>query len=292
MHQSTDRTTSRDTVRRCARAARCTDRALTADGELTPAAADPGLPFCRADIHAITRALTGMTERYVHLHTQIGLKGQGGGVRVTMSKTAPIPIRLDVDALIRHMIVILCSWDERIAAQARLSRPDTLLSRCRRDQKIIPAAVAALSPRVTVLLQLPPETMWRAVTLRAAADPPAGAVTRLHKHAGWAEMLTDLSGADAGLELLDLEHKCRATLGQTLPPPVALDGVPCRRCELLGLEVAPEPQYRSVCADCGDLLTPEEYREWTRRYSVWARGQVTAGDIEPADLVSYTKIAA
>jgi len=302
VHSDPEAPPAGDTKRRCARGERCLDAIPgEAEGTLAAGYAEPGLPFCRRDASAVGRALAGVPERYVHLRTVIGVKGQSGGDKVTMSRSAPLPVRLDVDALIRDMILILCSWDERIADLAQLTRPSAQLSRCRRDETVIPAAVAALAPRMDMLLKLQPAAMWRVLPIRfRRGQPPeipglaghANPAGYAHPHAGYAEVNIDLDGAAAGLELLQLERRCRRTLGLTLPPPVTLDGIPCRRCEHLALEAAPEPQYKSACADCGDLLTPEEYRTWTRTYEAWARAQVLAGELEPSDPAGFSKLAA
>jgi hypothetical protein len=228
----------------------------------------------------------------VALHIALGQKTKGRQDKISGgSRNPPVPLRLDVDALIRDMILILCSWDERIAEAHQLTRPATWMSRYRRDQVAIVATVGALSPRLPDLLRLPAMPMVRVYSVAAADELTSDWIGRMHRLAGFAEVYADLDGAAAGLEFLKLDYRCRKTLGHTLPPPIRLDGVPCKRCEMLALELAPEPQYRSACAECGDLLTATEYAEWACRYAAWARQQVEAGDLEPNDPIEYAKLA-
>lgn len=279
------------TAGRCARGEHCGSGQPGEDGEFAAAWADPPLPFCGKDTRAITRTVLGFPERYVLLHMALGEKGRVTDDRVSGSRTPPVPVRLDVDALIRDMILVLCSWDERVADAAKLTRPATWMSRYRRDQVAIPATVATLAPRLGEVLCYPAATMIRVCSLKAAAQLPPSQVARVNGTGGYAEVWADLDGAGAGQEFLRLDRRCRHVLGQTLPPPAGLDGIPCRHCDALALQVAPEPEYRSQCSECGDLLTAGEYREWVGNYAAWARRQVAAGDLEPNDLPAYAKIA-
>jgi hypothetical protein len=265
-----------------------------------PAWADPPLPFCKKDATAIGRALAAMPERYVMLHMALGAKTRVPDDKVSGSRQAPVPIRLDVDTLVRDMVLILCSWEERVADAAQLTRPATWLSRYRRDQVSIPAAVTTLAPRLPELLQYRATPMIRVIPIGTrkadaaaqAAVQARGLTGRAHRSAGYAEVYADLDGSAAGLEFLHLEYRCRRTLGQTIPPPVLLEGIPCRSCDALALEAAPEPQYKSSCAECGELLTEIEYRGYVKQYDHWVRRQVAAGEITPNHMAEYAKLAA
>jgi hypothetical protein len=276
---------------RCARGEHCAAATTDDGGATVPDWADSPVPFCRRDTGQITRAVMRLPEQYVLLHMALGEKTRLADDRVSGSRTPPVPLRLDVDALIWDMVLILCSWDERVADAEKLTRPATWLSRYRRHQVAIPATTATLAPRLRDVLCYPPQSMFRVYGLKAAELLPADQVTRVNTAGGYAEALVDLDGAGAGLEFLRLERRCRHALGQTLPPPADLDGIPCRRCDHLALQVAPELEYRSCCSNCGDLLTPEEYKTWVDRYAAWARRQVCAGELNPADVRAYAKLA-
>jgi hypothetical protein len=284
----TDR--SRPTAR-CARGEHCSGSVTDDTGAQVAAWADLPLPFCRKDTGAVTRAVLGFPEQFVLLTMALGEKTRVTDDRVSGSRTPPVPVRLDVDALIWDMVLILCSWDERAADREKLTRPATWLSRYRRHQVAIPAAVTTLAPRLRDVLCYPPQAMFRIYGLAAAALLPAGQVTRVNTTGGYAEALVDMDGAAAGTEFLRLERRCRHALGLTLPPPADLEGIPCRRCDQLALQVAPELEYRSECANCGSLLGPEEYKVWVDQYAAWARGQVSAGELTPADVQGYAKLA-
>jgi hypothetical protein len=304
--------------RRCARGEHCGNAAITPAGAREPDWALADLPYCHRCASAVGRALDAMPERYVYLRTHIGDKGAGKQQdRVAGSREAPTPLRLDVDALIRDMVLILVSWHERVAAAEGLAYPVTDgghdLSRFRRDEVAIPAAVAVLTPRLDTVLQFGPSATMRPLPVgparddqhRLVRDPDGKIVTEVrgldrypgatgvvHPLAGWASVNVDLDGAAFGREIFWLSWMTRRLLGETIPPPERLDGIPCKGCDLLTLIVCPEPVYRSECTECGDLLTRPEYTDWVKLYSAWARRQVESGEVTPADRDAYERIAA
>ena len=77
----------------------------------------------------------------------------------------------------------------------------------------------------------------------------------------------DLSGADAGEEILSLRYRARSVLGETRMTE-RLD-VPCPdpSCDLLMLVRVQGSEYAAECQACGRLLTEQEYRTWTRLYA-------------------------
>jgi len=272
-------------ARRCARGDRCPGAQPDEEGVLQPDWAVEG-GFCLRDYRHIARCLDELPEKYVDLRSQMGAKNQQSDDRVSGSRTPPVPVRLDYDELIRDMLLILCSWDERIADVQRLERPLTSLSRHRRDEIALPAAVITLSAHFDRLLALPSAPMRRIRSLRAAAEMPEGTPGLVHPVAGYVEAIVDLDGTDAGLELVSLHYRARSALRQTNPPPEKLEGVPCKQCDHLSLQRAAPPrspegcEYWSECDLCGNLLTREEYVVWIKLYAAWVNSQQTAPMLE------------
>jgi hypothetical protein len=283
-------------ARLCARREHCGDAQPDENG-LVSARAKPGLPFCARCVGAIGRALAAMPQRHAWLRARIG-EFPARAARVWVSGTRDprcAVIRLDVEALTRDMTETLCGWEERVADAEGLHRPGTALSRRRREKVALAGAVSTLGipERLEVLLGLPPAPMARYVPLtRRMTAPPPGVTGWVHKTAGYMVINEDRSGADAGLDILSLSWQARRLLGEVIPPPERLDGVPCRACGALALEACAEPEYRSWCAQCGDLLTPGEYLDWIRLYAARVRRQVAAGELEPADPAGYERAAA
>lgn len=256
---------------RCARAEKCADAETGDDG--TQSGAWTERTFCDRDTRNISRCIAGAPEQWVTLHLEIGNKRQQAADRVSGSRTPPIPLRADVDALLREYVSVFASWDERVRAAAGLTLPDTGLSRRRRDAVALAAAARLLAAHLDRLLGLPAEPMARAVPLhRIGDDVPEGVRGRVRLDAGYADVPLDLSGADAGLEILGLHYRGRRLAGLTRRPAVVLSGVPCKQCDLVELaEPQDRPQYKSECGSCGHLMTAAEYSSWVGQYAAYVR---------------------
>lgn len=272
-------------ARRCARGDRCPGAQAGDDGEMQPAWAEEAA-FCLRDYRHIARCLDELPEKYVELRSQIGSKSPQGDDRVSGSRTPPVPVRLDYDALIRDMLLVLTSWEEVLRTSASLTPLDTVMSRRRRDEIALTAAVALLTAHFDRLLALPVAPMRRIRSMRQAADLPPGTLGLVHPAGDYAEIIIELGGADAGLEIINLHYRARSVLRQTNPPPERLEGVPCRKCDLLALERAAPPrspegtEYWSECSQCGHLMSRDEYVNWVKLYAAWVESQETAPLLE------------
>lgn len=207
--------------RECARAERCAEpRVVLVDGKNVRLPALTYRAFCDICRTMIQKALRELPALYVRLCGEIGSKGQAIGPRVTSSKSAPIPINLAVDELLRELYAVLTSWHERVATVARLSDPAGGLC----------VSCAVLAAHVDVLLALPEEPMGRSVPMWEAAKLPAGTPGLVHISAEYADVYVHLDGARAGLEILQLHHRTRRMLGETKIPARHLSGVYCDGC--------------------------------------------------------------
>lgn len=247
----------------CSRGEWCASSVIvTEDGETRREPAYTFQSFCPRDREHVAAALDDLPDLHARLSDELGEKRRGGGEKVTVSKSAPIPVNTAVDALMRDITETLVSWHERVADIARLSFPGGDLSRRRRDHVAVEAAVTALSGHLDALLALPPQPMWR------TADD--------------SRELEDLDGAAAGLEILHLHYLCRRLLGETRARAETFDGIPCRECEDIALEHAEPPSDpdehapKSRCASCGDVMDDEEFEAWADRYSTWAESAMPA----------------
>jgi hypothetical protein len=243
--------------------------------------------FCDPDRGKVETALNALPRDYAALAADLGSPGQAAGA--VRSPFGPrIPLRLGTEALMRSMTESLTSWHDRVAGIASLTPPpdrDEEQRRIARDGWLTSRAVQVLAPRLDALLALPPEPMRRTATHHLVQllgdDAPDGTV-----RAGYASLRPDLDGGDAGLEILRLHRMARAVLGETRPRPVELLGVPCRReeCDMRALRRADLPDDPgenppwSECAECGDVMTEAEYRDWVKRYARWASGHAADGD--------------
>jgi hypothetical protein len=181
---------------------------------------------------------------------------------VSISKSAPIPISLAADELLRDLASVMVSWWERVAVVARLRVPDTEASQRLVSYDTIRSACSVLAAHVDALLALEPQPMMRSISLREASDLPAGTVGLVHRSAEYADVLLDLDGADAGLEVLQLHHRCRRQIGEVDPSARRMP-TPCR-CgfsELFEILDVNGEFNGAQCRQCRSEYTAETYKD-------------------------------
>jgi len=119
---------------------------------------------------------------------------------------------------------------------------------------------------------------WRTGAVSADVEEEIGDLEIVHAGEGWATCVTELSGIDAGLDVLDLAARFRKHLQESPARPEPLEGVPCRSCEKTALVEADPPhdpdaeKDKSRCTACGDRMAPDEYASWTARYKSYVEG--------------------
>ena len=247
----------------CSRLAYCSGRRIVVeDGERKVIAARTYGAFCSACRLLIASCLSELPAAYVRLAGEIGEpSSQHAGVRTPFGPR--LPLRADVDELMRAIAEVLASWSERVRSTARLSVLDTRLSRLRSQAAAVADYTRLLEAHLTVLLALGPEPMVRAVRAYSAEDE----IT-----------LLELSGQQAGEEILRLHRSALLILGEIVPQREKLDGIPCKRCEEFALERAEPPSDKSKeamwsrCASCSDMMSRAHYDDWSKWYGAWADG--------------------
>ena len=286
-----------DEQRTCARADWCTGYRIVPASDGTSKRA-PGLTwqvFCDADTNLIAGHLDpgrGLPAAWLRLAADIGDPARRGqvihvpfGPRMLLSEY--------YDMLMRRIAEVLCSYEERVRDVARLVPLDTQASALRDPYRAVTQAARTLSAHLSALLALPPGPMMRHVpageisyrVLERTASPVLAIwqdATRVGSRSrdGTAMIMPVLSGAGAGLEILDLHRRCLAALGEVATHPEILDGIPCRCCGVMGLERAEPPSDPKTEADfsqcpsfsCADRMKLETYRAWVKRYEAWVKG--------------------
>ena len=222
--------------------------------------------FCQADRNHIYRQLAGIPELWVRVHQELPVKTQGTE-RVTMSRSAPVPPNLNADALLREILAVLSSWDERVRMDAGLTLPDTQLSRQRRDPVVLAETVRLLTAHLDRLLALPADAMSRTYSLYDLEKIPEGAYGRSNRIAGYADVTVELSGADAGEEILRLAYRARAFLGETRMRERLDAPCPDPACDGFTMERVQGSEYAAECHACGRLMTGAEWQQWVKLYA-------------------------
>lgn len=280
----------------CARGQRCASakKAERPDGshERTPAFTYQA--FCPACIDRIAEALAELPKAYVRIEEEYG-----SPVRRNQAIRAPfgpsVPIRLDIDALQREAPPIIGAWAARVrsvpglqlsAAEHAPETPEGFAEDCR-VLRLHPEPLFALQPKWMTRTYRPPfdEQTWALIAdqeiLRAGDDYVS------------VQVLCD--GATAGNEILDLQWRSTAVLGELRTRPEELLGIPCRAdgCGWMALVRAeppsdPEdPGYYSACTRCRDRMSEGDYREWVAMCAAYERNRRK----EPATLENLPGVA-
>lgn len=68
-------------------------------------------------------------------------------------------------------------------------------------------------------------------------------------------------------QLRTIRRSLQSLLGDTVPYPAVMWGVPCRRCDLVSTLVLDleDPDHFRECTSCGLLMTEQEYKLWLRQ---------------------------
>ncbi|MEU8199531.1 hypothetical protein AB0C10_37680 [Microbispora amethystogenes] len=272
----------------CARGDRCKARTITViDGQRQAVPAWTYRTYCDPCRDHVGTTLADLPAMYVRVHGELGNR-TGGGERVTVSKTPPVPLSLGVDALLREVVTVLLSWEERVRDVARLTTLDTLASRRRPDGALLDGACRLLGAHLDALLALAPGPMLRVKTIPQAASLPPGTRGVVRPGAGYAEVILDLCGADAGGEILRLHARCAGLLTETRAPARHLP-VPCDWCsyaelyEVLTWDGRPDG---ARCRECGyeysdneyTLLRGRVYAEETARAGAYPRRRLVVAE--------------
>ncbi len=197
--------------------------------------------FCRSDENRIGAAVRDLPERYVRVHMKLAKAGQQDGERVSGgAREAPVPLDLETEAFLRHLLLVTLSWEDAVREALDLHNPDQCPAcggegerdgrGCRvcegsgviraRDGAALRRACLLLAGRdrdrdghLSSLLALPLTDVTRPVKVTTKLSELApGTVVRIDS-AGDAWQRTEADGTGAGLEFLTLNSQARDSSG-------------------------------------------------------------------------------
>lgn len=231
-----------DGQRPCARGERCASSTMVrqSDGSYERQPARGYRAFCDACRGQVLRAIEQIPGYHKNLRDEMGEKQSGAGPKVSGSRSAPIPVNVTYEALATEIVDLVASWAGRVAVVAGLFGSDSDRRLRAYADEPLKRMSATLAAHVDALLGLDPEPMTRFMTIADAATLPLGTVGRVHPNAGYVEAVLDLGGADAGLEFLELNGRCRWILGLTGKDVDIRVPCPIPSCGLLGFVVRPD----------------------------------------------------
>jgi hypothetical protein len=282
--------------RECLRGEWCYGRTVaTVDGRAVITGALAYRPLCDRCERYLRECVAAFPAAYLRLGHELGQPSRNG--QNVRSPFGPrVPLREDVDALMRLLAAVSCSWEARIRAQARLSVRDPAAPVATLES--VRASARVIAGHSAVLLALPPKWMTCTIPLPPSRHGQDAAVSgrtgelieAVRDYAGsdlvrvgvdFVTVLVQRDGGDGALELLRLHHRALAVLGEVGRQAETLDGVPCRNpeCEDMALELAEPPSDPSLpamysrCASCHAQMSREDFTAWAAMYAAWADEQ-------------------
>jgi hypothetical protein len=244
--------------------------------------------FCETDTVYIGDAIRGLPEAYAELSLRLAKTGQQEE-RVSGSREAPLPLNLEAETFMRHIMLVTLTWEEIVRSAACLSNPD-LCTACdgdgTRDGRDCPACRGSgvVRSRDGVALQRACELLagqdrdrtghlGTLLSLEAAevvrpvpgskrlAELEPGKVVSIDS-SGDAWQQGKMTGTAAGLEFLRLNGRARGMLGLSRQRR-RITEVPCDGCRgktLVQSEAKAggwEPAVR--CTACSTAYTGTHY---------------------------------
>lgn len=246
-------------------------------GKEPPLTAQPLCDFCK---ELVRKAIKLLPEQYVaaYLALEPGQRGRDDdGGRRSRSADAPLPLDAEADALMRRILEVVLSWHGPVVAAAKLAHTLPTSPRMSTSGVALSSTCALLAAHLDTLLALPTQpmtrsvprgrvrnvsrapipslteqTVWTTVTTPLLADDTLGRI----RADGRAIVIADLSGVDAGLEMLELVRDAERTLGRTQRS-TPLDR-PCPGCDEVALVLGEGDDFVR-CTACGEKHWAADY---------------------------------
>jgi hypothetical protein len=262
---------------RCLAAKHC--RAVTIeDGRRIPAHTDKPDSLCEECTRGVSWVIDDMAGIWLALHAAIGEQTRKQGQKVGGSRSAPINLNTDADALKMAIVEWLVGATAGVAAQLNIDDPRPRNHSDTEHARIVIACTRILSAHVDDLLALPPDDVMVWASGGETEYPGERHVDENGiPHNG--VRIDRLSGVQLALRLTDLRHKARKLLNLTNP----LDklSLPCPHCNEYELVRTHRLQYSSGGKkpsdeetdriDCGSCGIDWPYSRYQHLCEIWVK---------------------
>jgi hypothetical protein len=235
------------------------------NGQRHPAHTEHPDTVCATCSTAITHAVGDLANIWHMLNNAIGDRTRRGGQKVTTSRSAPININTDVDALKTAIVEWLVIATARISEQLNIDDPQPLCHSDTEHARIVTTCLQILTPNIDMLLALPEDDIvtWATENTDYAGESvPHTTDTGTHWRPN--TEIISLTGLQIALRLVDLRRKARALLALTNPEDKL--STPCPGCDQRELRRHHEhrPNGRDIdqidCGNCGLNWPYDRYR--------------------------------
>lgn len=261
---------------RCVTGTRCRAASLDDDGQKQPAVTAKPQTLCDECTRTVTWAINDLPAMWVALHIAIGDQTRHQAQRVSASRTAPINLNADVDALKVAIVEWLVAAAAPIAEALNVDDPRPRNNTDTEHARIVDACTRIIAPHIDRLIALPADdvTIW----LTGAETEYPG--ERFHvddngvPHRGTARRV--MTGPDLALKLTHLHGVARSMLAITTPRDKL--PLPCPYCNQY--ELSRSQRTISLVSgkskdvdqiDCGTCGLSWPYERYQQLCLIWVR---------------------
>lgn len=265
-------TTTPDPLHRCIRGPRCNATTLE-DGERRPAATSRPDTVCDTCAESIHLAVADLPDTWLHLHANIGDHNHRTGQRVTTSRSAPININTDIDALKTSIVEWLVIAAARIADHLNTTAPRPANNTDTEHLRVVQAATQLITPHTELLIDLPEDdvVIWRTDTDYAGESIPHVTNTGHRVYVPNVEV-TAQTGLQIALQLHDLRRRARKLLALTSPQDKLSTPCPgCNQIELHRRHEKPADRREIDQIDCGNCGLSWPYERYRHLCLIWVK---------------------
>jgi hypothetical protein len=211
---------------RCLAAKHC--RGVTVeDGRRIPAHTEAPDSLCEECARGVQWVIDDMAGIWLALHGAIGDQTRRNGQKVMITRSAPVNLNTDADALKTSIVEWLVGATAPVAALLNIDDPRPRNNSDTEHYRIVTACTRILSAHVDDLLALPADdvVVW---TSAADTEHPGERGPVADNGIPTGQDIIKLSGIQLALQLTDLRHKARKLLNLTNP--IEVLSVPCPHC--------------------------------------------------------------
>ena len=265
---------SQTTDHRCAAGRNCRD-SVVEDGNRQAAVIVDAVGLCEKCTEAVGWAVRDMADTWMMLHGSIGDQSRrGGGQRVKGSRSAPINLNTDVDALKASIVEWMVAATAPISELLNVSDPRPVNHSDTEALRVVEACTRILSPHVHSLIGLPAGEML--VWLGSADTENPGESLTSARGGDHGRGVVSMTGVDVALKLMELRGRARSLLALTTPHDKL--PFPCPHCNTYELVRS----HRSINLvggksknvdqiDCGNCALQWPYERYRQLCRIWVR---------------------
>jgi hypothetical protein len=250
---------------RCMAGTACRGAKLIEKGEQRAAITEKPDSLCARCRGAISLAFNDITETWLALHMAIGDQTRRSAPKVSGSRTPPINLNTDVDALKMSIVEWLVAAAARVAETLNTDDPHPRNNTDTEHVRVVIACSKLIEPNVDALTAAPADDtmVWLPASETAYPGERKYIDDNGHEHHGVG--IVRLTGLQIAHRIVELRRKARSLLAMTAPnDKLSLPCPGCNQCELSRrhiLTISGKEVDEIHCGNCALTWPYDRYRQ-------------------------------